>query len=215
VDRELTFPRGWHATDLGEYRSCEFTYETYAHESLPLLDPARLTGHFDWLGPPARPDDDGLATMARLSADVAALALALPADFATFHSTSNYRYVLDEVSVTGSWSDIAGPAPSPVEPGAALVRVFSDQQYCACWYLYLRPSGEAFVVCDRDPYPAEPKFVDLDETFLSGDFLWCANSFEEFAYRYWIENQLWRSLHKYPDVNLSSDMIEYLNHYRA
>jgi hypothetical protein len=48
--------------------------------------------------------------------------------------------------VTGCWTDISQPLPSPVEPGAFLVRFLRDQQDCVIWYLYLRPSGETFVV---------------------------------------------------------------------
>src|SRR5215207_7174188 len=136
------------------YRPCSGTYESYDYDSLPPLGSSRLRGRFDWLGPPGPPDRAGVAALTRLSADVAAMGLALPDDFVQFHSNFHYRYELDEVPVTGSWSDVAGPAPSPAEPGAALVRIFSDQQYCACWYLYLRPSGETFVVFDVDP--AEP-----------------------------------------------------------
>lgn len=138
------------------------------------------------------------------------MSLALPDDFVQFRTNSHYRYTLDEVSVTGSWSDVAGPAPSPVERGAALVRILSDQQYCACWYLYLRPSGETLVVFDVDP--VEPPYRDL-EGFLSGALSWCASSFEEFAYRYWIENRLWAALHDRGSADLSPDLAEYLDHY--
>lgn len=216
VDRTPLLPRAWYATDLGEYRPCRHTYESYPYASLPPLDPARFNGRFDWLGEPGPPDEPGLATLRALSTALAAMDLALPDDFAAFHGHSNHRYALDEVSVTGSWSDIAGPAPSPVEPGAALVRIFSDQQYCACWYLYLRPSGAAFVVFDVDSAPAAPAVPAAEESpFLSGEFSWCAGSFEEFAYRYWIENRLWRALHARPAAELDADLAAYLAHYRV
>lgn len=48
--------------------------------------------------------------------------------------------------MTGCWTDVSDPLPSPVEPGAFLVRFLRDQQDCVIWYLYLRPSGEVFVV---------------------------------------------------------------------
>jgi len=213
MDSRPTFPRAWHATDLGTYRPCRFTYETYAYESLPGLNHDRLSGQFDWLGPPGERDEQGAARLVPIAAELAVAGLALPRDFVAFHSDSNYRYALDEVSVTGSWSDIAGPAPSPVEPDARLVRIFSDQQYCACWYLYLRPAGETFLVFDLDagPYPAD---TDAEESILLGGRLyWCAGSFEEFAYRYWIENRLWRALHEDQTAELDPDLTDYLNHY--
>ncbi|WP_203907783.1 hypothetical protein [Rhizocola hellebori] len=212
----LVFPRGWYATDLGSYRPCQGTYEAYAYESLPPLDPAQLRGRFDWLGPPGPPDEDGIALLAPISAALATMSLALPDDFVRFVTSSNYRLELDEASVTGSWSDIAGPTRSPAEPGAALVRIFSDQQYCASWYIYLRASGETFVVFDVDPYPAEPAYPNLEDSILlNGDFSWCAGSFEEFAYRYWIENRLCEALHADLGTDLTSDLDRYLDHYRS
>ena len=84
------------------------------------------------------------------------------------------------------------------------------------WYVYLRPSGDSFVVFDVDPYQAESTYADLEDSiFLSGEFSWCAGSFEEFAYRYWIENRLWRVLHEHSNADLSPELAEYLNQYRV
>ena len=208
---QVSFGRAWYATDLGPYRPCRATYEIYHFESLPPIPAGRLTGTFDWLGDTGSRHDEAAAELARISNDLATIGLALPADYVAFRADTSFRYALDEVSVTSSWSDVAGPAPSPVEQGAALVRIFSDQQYCASWYLYLRPAGESFIVFDVDGGPTDPP---LDESiFLNQDFRWCAGTFEEFAYRYWIENRLWIALHHDPTAELAPDLAEYLSHY--
>jgi hypothetical protein len=42
---------------------------------------------------------------------------------------------------------------------------------------------------------------------------WCASTFEEFAYLFWIENRIWHHLHD-PDAGpLPSQLAEYLTHY--
>nr|BEK63591.1 hypothetical protein KPHV_08180 [Kitasatospora purpeofusca] len=151
--------------------------------------------------------------------------LSLPQDFVTFCTSSNLRGSLDSVSVTGCWISLSAPLPSPVETGAFLVRFFRDQQDCVFWYLYLRPSGEVFVVNssldyefeyearDSDDYQPES---DLDDPVAQeAEILWCAPSFEHFAYRFWLENRLWRAVNGRSDEPLDAELKEYLDHYRA
>ena len=170
-----SFQRAWYATDLGPYRPCRFTYEVYPYESVPTIPTGRFTGTFDWLGSRGTRDPEAAAELEGISGDLARMGLALPEDYVTFRSDANLNTVLDEVSVTSSWSDVGGPAPSLVEPDAALVRVFSDQQYCASWYLYLRPGGESFVVFDVDDAAGDQEDPAPEESLvLNGDFRWCA-----------------------------------------
>jgi hypothetical protein len=120
--------------------------------------------------------------------------------------------------VTGGWTDISEPLPSPVEPGAFLVRFLRDQQDCVIWYLYLRPSGEAFVVHSHLDYEDEARRggaqTDLgpaQEQMTA--ILWCAPSFEEFAYRFWVENRLWRAVRAGDLSQLEPRLRDYLRHY--
>lgn len=46
-------------------------------------------------------------------------------------------------------------------------------------------------------------------------FLWCASSFEEFAYRFWIENRLWHALNGNDLSGLEPQVRDYLRHYAA
>jgi hypothetical protein len=141
------FRTAWYATDLGEYRPCRYTYQEYPYEQQAPLDAREFTGHYTWLGEPGPIDPDSAARPADLDAQLTEVGLALPADFVRFYRHDNFRYALDEASVTCCWTDLGQrPIPSPVEPGSYLVRFFRDQQDCAIWYLYLRPDGEIFVV---------------------------------------------------------------------
>ena len=217
------FGAAWCATDLGKYRACRHTYERYAYESLPPLDPTNLfTGAFQWLGSVGDPVAEQVAKLNGLAAELTGRGLTLPRDFVTFQTSGNLHPCLDEASVTGCWSDISQPQPSPVEPGAVLVRFLRDQQDCVIWYLYLRLSGEAFVVHSHLDYEfeyearraGEETETDLDDADEQrAAILWCAPSFEEFAYRFWIENRLWHAINGGDLSGVAPRLLDYLRHY--
>lgn len=205
----MDFPRAWFGTDIGEYRPCRGTYEYYPYSSLPPLDGVRLSGRFEWLGTPGGPHARNRAQVDTMEAALAPLGLTLPDDFVAFRTDANYRHALDDISVTACFSDVAGPVPSPVEPGAAMVRVLSDQQYCSSWYLYLRPA-EQFIVFDVVDDTVDDD--DEESIFLNKKFSRCADSFEEFAYRFWLENRLWHELHGREREPLPAELAAYVAH---
>ncbi|MFE9424983.1 hypothetical protein ACFYNO_18640 [Kitasatospora sp. NPDC006697] len=227
----IDFEPIWYATDLGDYRPSGHTYLGYPYASLPPLDGSRFSGAFDWLGD-RRPGPDlseDAVRIAELGKQLAAEGIELPADFITFHQAAACAGVLDEVSVTACWSSLSDPLPSPVEPGAFLVRFYRDQQDCLLWYLYLRPSGESFVVCSYLDYeyeyqardsadPDEEPESDLDDADAQrAAIVWCAPTFEQFAYRCWLENRIWHQLHSSGGEaadRLDAEMLGYLAHYR-
>lgn len=216
------FSAAWCATDLGEYRSCQGTYEYYPYESLPPLDSSLCVGAFQWLGRTGDLLPEKVAKLTGLATDLMARGLALPQDFVTFQARSRLCGVLDEVSMTGCWTDISAPLPSPVDPGAFLVRFLRDQQDCVFWYLYLRPLAEPFVACSHLDYEHEYKArrdrqrteTDLDDAQEQRAAIrWCAPSFEEFAYRFWVENRLWPAIHRGDLSQLEPELRDYLRHY--
>ncbi|MFJ9818565.1 hypothetical protein ACIRU3_25560 [Streptomyces sp. NPDC101151] len=216
------FDSAWCATDLGEYRACRYTYEYYPYASLPPLDSAEFTGAFQWLGGSGELVPEQVTKLNGLAASLATRNLTLPHDFVTFQTGSNLYLSLDEVSVTSCWTDLSDPLPSPVEPGAFLVRFLRDQQDCVFWYLCLRPSGEAFVVFSHLDYEYEHEARrDGEETKTNPDdkeeqwasIFWCAPSFEEFAHRFWIENRLWCALNGGDLSELDPELRDYLRHY--
>ncbi len=220
----LHFPTGWCATDLGSHRPCEFTYEVYPWESLPSLDAVGLDGGFGWLGGPGAPGEppsDHAEHLTSLEEHLAPLGLHLPEDFRTFYGSGRLCRAFDEVSVTACWSDLSRPLRSPAEDGARLIRFLRDQQDCVIWYLYLRPSGEAFVVCSH--LDLEYMEQELNEAqaadFRAGaaqSLVRCAPAFETFAYRFVVENELWMHLNTTnPGTTLAPHLQQYLDHYEA
>ncbi|WP_424569005.1 hypothetical protein [Streptomyces sp. CH-036] len=218
----VDFDAAWCATGLGKYRACRYTYEEYSPDSLPPLDSSHFTGAFPWLGEAGDLIPRQVIELNGLARDLAAKGLTLPRDFVTFQTTENFYGSLDEVSVTGCWTNLSDPLPSPVEPGAFLVRFFRDQQDCVIWYLYLRPTNEAFVVYSALDYEfeyearrdGEETQTDLEDAEQQrAEILWCAPSFEEFAHRFWIENRLWRAVNDGESPVLEPRLQDYLNHY--
>ncbi|PJM97343.1 hypothetical protein CG719_04335 [Streptomyces sp. CB01373] len=216
------FDAAWCATDLGEYRACRYTYERYPYESLPPLDSSQFTGDFQWLGGARGLVPEQVAKLNELAEGLAARSLSLPQDFVTFQTSANLHGSLDEVSVTGCWTDLSEPLPSPVEPGSFLVRFLRDQQDCVIWYLYLRPSGETFVVHSHLDYEyefeaqrdrEEPESCLDDPEEQAAAIFWCAPSFEEFAHRFWIENRLWHAVNGGDLSRLEPQLCDYLLHY--
>ncbi|MEV6206705.1 hypothetical protein [Kitasatospora sp. NPDC051914] len=212
-DRPVSFVDGWCATDLGDHRPCRGTYEWYPYESLPPLAADRFDGGFGWLGGLGPADPERVALLDGVSAALAGTGMQLPADFTAFHTSARCHGALDEVSVTACWTDVSGPLPSPVEPGARLVRFLRDQQDCVLWYLYLRPSGESFVVASPLDFEDLPEWDEADGAAdLSAAIARCAPTFEEFAYRFWVENRLWFAVHGEGPPSEPA-LAEYLAHY--
>lgn len=207
----VEFQTGWCATDLGNYRPCRGTYERYPYESIPTIDAARFIGTFDWIDDQGEIDPDGVAKMEGLNRQLAEVGLALPPDFVTFQTLTELSEILDAVSVTACWSSLSEkPIPSPAEPGAFLIRFLTDQQDCVMWYLYLRPSGETFVVhsyYSLEDLPAGEK--------AAAKIFRCAPSFEHFAYRFWIENMIWGELNEGHGAALAPELAAYLAHYQS
>ncbi|MGW4695466.1 hypothetical protein ACWEO1_24190 [Kitasatospora cineracea] len=215
----VRFEADWCHHELGPYRDCAATYERYPFDTLPPLDPAGFTGTFDWLGGLSGEPvpDTSAAELAELERAVADLGLALPADFLAYHRDGRLLRSLDEVAPAGNWTNFSPPLPSPVEPGAYLVRFFRDQQDCVLWYLYLRPGGECFVVHSWNEYESDYELLaegELTEEEMADPeaIRWCAASFEEFAYRYWVESRICLDFTN-GDGPTDPRLLAYLAHY--
>ena len=225
VEVPAPFRGSWCASDLGDYRPCEFTYERYSIESIPPLDDSVFTGDFGWFGEIGHVLPGPAAEMGRLAADLAAVGLALPTDFVLLQTRSELWNSLDEASGTGCWTNLSEPLPSPLEPDARMVRFFRDQQDCVMWYLYLRPDGGSFVVHSyRDlEYEAEVRrsgdaeeIEDLPDYDNDPDYeiFWCARTVEVFAYRTWAEGWIQGALAQGRSIDdLDPRQREYLAHY--
>jgi len=84
-----------------------------------------------------------------------------------------------------------------------LIHFLSDSQSCAHWYLHVLQTGESAVLEADDLYGYEIENSDWIENpacrlervnIEQLDFRFCAPSFSEFLFRFWIENEIWYAL---------------------
>ncbi|MGI0490179.1 hypothetical protein ACN4EG_00090 [Alkalinema pantanalense CENA528] len=123
--------------------------------------------------------------------------------------------------------------PFPVEQtgeNGYLMLFLSDSQSCVLWYLYINPVGEHCVISsNRRLYPGifedqqtekEELGDNWDEDLDAIHLHFCASSFEEFIYRFWIENEIWfkvqppRQCEIHREAPLSEAQQAYADHYR-
>jgi hypothetical protein len=103
-------------------------------------------------------------------------------------------------SYTGCYLDL-GDKAVPVESGGVLLHFLSDQQWVRHWLVLLDAGAPELVMSSSLPIgftlsedleasvesQAIPDVVRLDDTL---DLSVCADSLEQFLYRYWIENEI-------------------------
>jgi hypothetical protein len=113
--------------------------------------------------------------------------LRLPASFITFISEPDLHGRIR--SCTYSYLDL-GDFPVTSD-GGMFIHFLSDQQWISHWSLYAGVRGTEAVIVSEQPlgFRDDDRVHDrLDLTF--GRAAVCADSFSEFLYRYWIENEI-------------------------
>jgi hypothetical protein len=98
-------------------------------------------------------------------------------------------------SAAGCYLDLADAAV-PAADGGHLLHVLSDQQHCMHWLACLGAAGREAVLICRQPIgyhhaPARsplPPVIPLDGVTIRLEV--CADSFAQFLYRFWAENQI-------------------------
>src|SRR5262245_12530787 len=93
-----------------------------------------------------------------------------------------------------------------------LVRFLADSQGCIFWYLYI-PTGTPDHAVVSSPEFYDPSGERLhDQEPDHGALAFCAESFEEFICRFWIENEIWFA--EYEGRPISEEGRRYLDLYR-
>ena len=225
-----SLPKRWVHVQLPGYRELpeHHTYEESRLEELPPI-PVELDDDCEWLMTyGAAYSHGGLNQYERdiQPPIVEKLALAahveLPRSFSRFMSSSELQSRVR--SCTDCYLD---PGERIVETIGSihghLVHFLSDSQSCAHWYLHALPSGDTAVVESPDLYcyqiersewienpSCRLECVDLSEL----EFAYCAPSFSEFLYRFWIENEIWFALKGETSRRpLNALELNYVSHY--
>lgn len=187
----LSLPYEWLSSGHGEQLWGQGTaYKRVAYARVPGL-PVR-DGSFEWLSvlPPGvqgmpfvyecEPDLAAVtAHLRRLSADATARSLTIPTAFVRFVSDPGLHGRV--ATTTHSYFELGEELlPVPGHSGPERLLMFMYDLGLG-WYLLLEPGAQHRIVCASGTPPEEP-LVDLRV---------CADSFEEFIERFWIESTLW------------------------
>jgi hypothetical protein len=210
LSAQSPFPCHWWgislaAAGLADVRPDRGTYGRYDVGRLPPL-PLPLLGDFAWLAAaPAQRHNVGKkygaeipSALKFLRASSKDLGLPLPEPFAKFMETPSLHERIR--SATDCYLDLCPePIHSPLG-GGWLIHFLADSQGCHFWYLYLTADGsDHAVVSSPDFYSTPVEWSGDDES--EDDELeeeepdpsaiaFCAESFESFLCRYWLENEI-------------------------
>jgi len=226
----VSLPNRWIHIDLPGYRDHpeHATYSAFSFDELPSI-PIELDDRCEWLLINATPLSYGLRRYERglqpgTVSDLAAEArVKLPAVFERFMTLPELQERVR--SCTDCYLD---PGERIVEtigaiPGS-LVHFLSDSQSCAHWYLHILPNGDSAVLESMDLYCYEVKNSDWMENpacrlekidITTQDFSYCATSFSEFLYRFWIENEIWFATYEKTHRPLTALELLYVRHYES
>jgi hypothetical protein len=210
---ESPFPCHWWGTSLedvglGDVRPRVGTYGRYEFQRLPPLL-FELRGDFAWLASASvheknisgeKPAKNAEA-LSSLLASTARLGVQLPAAFIKFVETTKFHERIR--SSTDCFLDVCSePIRSPIG-GGWFVRFLADSQGCIFWYLYITPNGsDHAVVASPDFYGTKAEQWE-DELPDPAEIVYCAESFEAFMCRFWLENEIWYAAWKktwMPDI---------------
>jgi hypothetical protein len=217
-------PRSWPSVELPGYREDpdHATYTAFSYDELPPIE-SQLDDELHWLlqESPVEASLAGVDEAASTAATPKGLGrvvgseIQLPRAFVAFVGSNEPRARVR--SCTDCYLDLADFAV-PVVGGGSLVHFLSDSQWVLHWLLYVGPDGSEAVVATGLPFGFElgdeaeaPRLLDP----AAGAAAVCAESFAEFLYRFWIENEIWFNLAD-PDNEpraLTLEQRRYAEHY--
>ncbi len=203
---------------LGDVRPDVGTYGRYEFKRLPPL-PFEMRGDFAWLASaPVHEHSirdekaaENAAAISSLRESASRLGIRLPAAFTKFVETPELQQRVR--SNTDCFLDVCSePIHSPIGDGW-LVRFLADSQGCIFWYLYLTPDGSDHAVVSSPGFYGTEAEQWQEEPPDPGEIVYCAESFEAFLCRFWLENEIWFAEWKktpMPEVGQ-----EYIERYRS
>jgi hypothetical protein len=214
---------GWFSVELPGYRPGQGTYDFSAYDSLPPLPTELFTGKLEWLKTSIedKTPKNVQTRMQKLSAQAQQLGLVLPEAFLRLMGSPKLQESIPSCTAC-EFQPVETILPHPGIEHGYIIRFLNDQQDVLLWYLYLNTAGEHCVLVSGVLLEElnNPKYVDnpalWDSAAIAKSTLVCALSFEEFIYRFWLENTLWFKLNDHKDLTaLTADEQRYLSHYQS
>lgn len=226
----MTYPNlptktGWFSVELPGYRPGQGTYDFSEYASLPPLPTELFTGKLAWLKTPqgsieGETSKDVQIRMQKLSAQAQQLGLVLPEAFLRLMGSPEIQEHIPSCTAC-EFQPVDTILPHPSIEHGYIIRFLNDQQDVLLWYLYLNTAGEHCVLVSYVLLEElnNPEYVEnpaiWDSAAIARSTYVCALSFEEFIYRFWLENVLWFKLHSSEgSTSLTADEQRYLSYYQ-
>ena len=201
VEANLTkWEFAWWGTGIGPAREADGTYERFRYQDQPPLPVGTFDGTFAWLRQ-SRPQfsyTEG-PRWKTFCAETRAAGYFVPDEFERFLADVNLPARIQ--SCTDNYFErppspgASHSAPSAERDDGLLVTFYADSQYCVLWAILLpREPGRYAPILSGPPNALFPRMLgdeeaEQDEPYDAG--VLAASQFEQFVYRWWIENEIW------------------------
>lgn len=211
------FKKGWFTAGHSELWNCDSTYCFVPYEKLPKLDLNMFQGDFQWLVNSeddlecalyVEEQDNLTVNLNRIITAAEQKKLKLPDSFLTFLKSPHLQNRVP--SCTACFLDLSDRLiESSLENDGYLIRFLNDSQNVLHWYLYLNKTSEHCIVVAKPEFSEDLDGETLEDVSTPTEIFYCAPSFEEFIYRFWIENSIWFALND--EIPLTKEQKEYMD----
>lgn len=211
----IPLKKGWVFTEIKGIRDVErsATYHLFDYEELPPIE-EELDGSFDWLSNQPEQKDEKAYPYAfgdqliLLRKEADAKGLKVPDSFFRLMGDGGLlRRIRSNTDCSFELGEFIEEVPDT--HGMNFIHFMSDSQGCGYWYLCVDKAGNHCVVTSGNLYGHTNKEEGAEEIGY-----YCAASFEEFIYRFWIENEIWFKT-IWDRVALSEVEERYANFYKG
>jgi hypothetical protein len=217
-----SLPRWWLSLELPGFRpepEDGGTYSAFPYADLPpvpelddglawLFEAPQVPESLADVADGRHPDPERPATAEQLDELVGSASLRLPASFRNFVASDEPRSRVR--SATYCYLDL-GERLAPAGRNGSLVHFLSDQQWVVHWLLYCDADGGECVVVTDLPFGLAADDEPVPFAVAGNESAVCAESFSEFLYRFWIENEIWFAIEE--ERPLSAEQQAYVGHY--
>jgi uncharacterized protein (TIGR02996 family) len=201
LDPNLTsFEFAWWGTGIGPAREAGGTYERFQYHDQPPLPVETFDGTFAWLrvSEPESSYSHGRMWKA-FCAEKRKHGYFVPGEFERFLSDQDLpariKSCTDNYFQDPPRSKAADSTPSAEWEDGLFVSFYADSQYCVLWGILLpREPGRYAPILAGPPealFPSDSSDAEGPEAYDPGKPVLAASQFEQFIFRWWIENEIW------------------------
>jgi uncharacterized protein (TIGR02996 family) len=202
IEANLTnYEFAWWGTGIGPAREAGRTYERFRYHDQPPLPVEQLDGTFAWLRDSEPQTSFGLGPRWKtFCAEKRRQGYFVPCAFERFLADDDLptriKSCTDNYFERPRDPSDEHAAPSAEREDGLLVTFYADSQYCVLWAILLpREPGHYAPILAGPPDALFPGFwndgEEEEQAYDIGKPVLAASQFEQFIFRWWIENEIW------------------------